>query len=288
MTFEEWNAAIAPKIKGSLNLHNILPKGMDFFIFFSSLCGIVGKETMANYSAGNVYVDALARYRIQLGEKAVSLDLGIMEDEGFLAENPDLMTKMKASGTLISINPVQLHALLAYFCNPSLGLLSPSQSQVLIGIELPAKLRSKGLEPASWMHQPTFNHFFQMDKIVSADTNVDRSVDFAALLPAIGSKAEAGARVADALMEKMSSAIAIPKEDMDMDRPLIQYGVDSLVAVEIRSWFAKKLEADIAVFDILGNSTFREIGWLAVGKSPYKQSSWVDIGPDVEAKVVKE
>lgn len=60
MTFEDWKASVDPKVRGSWNLHTNLPKGMDFFILLSSLCGIVGKETTANYDAGNSCMDALA------------------------------------------------------------------------------------------------------------------------------------------------------------------------------------------------------------------------------------
>ena len=73
---------------------------------------VVGKETTANYAVGNSYMDALAHHRIQCGERAASLDLGIMGEEGLLAENEDLMAKMNAPGNLVPILSSQLHALL--------------------------------------------------------------------------------------------------------------------------------------------------------------------------------
>ncbi|TVY91693.1 Reducing polyketide synthase [Lachnellula willkommii] len=87
-TFEDWTTGLGPKVQGSWNLHKVLPRNMDFFIFLSSLSGIIGRETQASYSAGNTCMDALAQYRVSLGEKAVAIDLGILEDEGMLAENP--------------------------------------------------------------------------------------------------------------------------------------------------------------------------------------------------------
>ena len=276
MTFDDWQTSVKPKVQGSWNLHTLLPKDMDFFILLSSLCGIVGKETTANYAAGNAYMDALAHHRIRNGQKAVSLDLGIMEEEGLLAENADLMAIMKAPGTLVPLRSAQLHALLDYFCDPALDLLSPLQTQAVVGIEIPENMRSKGLEPAAWMYEPRFNHFFQMDKTTTTDSTVDKIIEFATLFPTLKSVTEAGTVVADALMDKLSSSISIAKSEMDVDRAMHQYGVDSLVAIELRNWFAKKLGADVAVFDILGGSTFAGIGLLAAGRSEFRQASWGD------------
>lgn len=122
---------------------------MDFFILLSSLCGIVGKEGRANYAAGNTYMDALAHHRTDTGEKAASIALGMMEDADMLAENADLMAKMRAAGIWMPILPKELHALFDHFCNPALPVLAPLRYHAVIGIETPANLRAKGLEPSS-------------------------------------------------------------------------------------------------------------------------------------------
>ena len=68
----------------------------------------MGKETQASYAAGNSYMNALARYRIRIGEKAASIDLGITEEIGYLAKPPKELAKMKAPGNLILLSPEDL------------------------------------------------------------------------------------------------------------------------------------------------------------------------------------
>lgn len=51
---------------------------------------------------------------------------------------------------------------------------------------------------------------------------------------------------------------------------LVELGVDSIVAVEIRTWFWKELEVDIPVLQILGGSTFGKIIAGAVIALPQK------------------
>ena len=77
---------------------------MDFFLYLSSVAGVVGSDGQANYAAGNTYMDSLAHYRVARGEKATSLDLGWMESEGAVAESSFLSTSMAAGGSFISIS----------------------------------------------------------------------------------------------------------------------------------------------------------------------------------------
>jgi hypothetical protein len=89
MTYADWTAAVAPKVQGSWNLHEFLPKDMEFFLSISSLTGIFGNRGQANYAAGNTYQDGLARYRKSIGLQASTVDLGSVLSVGFVAENKD-------------------------------------------------------------------------------------------------------------------------------------------------------------------------------------------------------
>ena len=78
----------------------------------------------------------------------------------------------------------------------------------------------------------------------------------------------------NALVAKLSRMLALPKEDIDPTKPLHTYGVDSLVAVEIRNWFDKEIGTDVAVFEVLGNKSLGDLGLVAAGRSRYQQGSW--------------
>ena len=76
MTYEDWISATGPKVQGSWNLHEAMPKDLDFFVFLSSSAGVIGARGQANYAVGNGFQDALASHRRSMGLAAVSLDLG--------------------------------------------------------------------------------------------------------------------------------------------------------------------------------------------------------------------
>ncbi|KAJ2990951.1 hypothetical protein NUW58_g2710 [Xylaria curta] len=59
-----------------------------------------------------------------------------------------------------------------------------------------------------------------------------------ALLSCAGSLDEAGSIIAAALVKRLARVLSLPEEDIDTNRPIHLYGVDSLVAVELRFWFS--------------------------------------------------
>ncbi|KAM4058125.1 KR domain-containing protein [Hirsutella rhossiliensis] len=70
MSYDEWTASTAPKVRGTWNLHNAslsAKTDLDFFTMFSSVSGIVGQAGQANYASGNSFLDAFAQYRNDLG-----------------------------------------------------------------------------------------------------------------------------------------------------------------------------------------------------------------------------
>ena len=70
----------------------------------------------------------------------------------------------------------------------------------------------------------------------------------------------------------MSKALSIPPEDIDTSKPLHAYGVDSLLAVELRNYFAKEMEADLAIFDIMDGSNFKAVSMTVARKSTITRS----------------
>ncbi|KAH6625508.1 KR domain-containing protein [Boeremia exigua] len=88
MTFQQWRESLNPKVSGTRNLDELLPKALDFFIILSSCFGIFGVRGQANYASACAYQDEVAWARHRAGRKATSLDLGMIADVGVLAENP--------------------------------------------------------------------------------------------------------------------------------------------------------------------------------------------------------
>lgn len=73
---------------------------------------------------------------------------------------------------------------------------------------------------------------------------------------------------------------------IDHDTPLVELGIDSLVAVEVRSWFLKELKVDIPVLKVVGGSSLAEICELAMKKLPKELLASISTGDAVSQKPV--
>jgi hypothetical protein len=271
MNCEMWNDAIQSKVYGSYNLHELLPKGMDFFIMFSSISGIIGIRGQSNYAAGNTYQDALARYRVANGERGTSLDLGAFDGVGILDEDEGLRGKFRSKSLLDPLSESDLFALLDCYCNPSEQSLP---CQPIFGVRITANQREAGLDSAYWLKKPIFSQVVLADSEEEVLTTEAGHVNFQSVFAAASSLAEATTSVTDALITKLAKTLSLSPDDLDRSKPMHIFGVDSLVAVELRTWFSKELHADVAIFDILGGLSISDVAALSTAKSMYRKDQW--------------
>ena len=275
MTFGDFATSTRPKVQGSWCLHQVMPAGLDFFILLSSISGILGAPGQANYCVGNTYQDALAHHRTTLGEKAVSIDLGMVVSEGVVAETDGLLESLRRKGWYMDISQNELLALLDYYCDPSLAILTPLTCQVIVGIEQLSVIKQKGLDIPQWMSRPLFRQFRQMGaadssvSILNEGVGNDVAPQYADILRHTLSTEDASPKIAKWLTEKVARILGMTVEDLDTSKPLQAYGLDSLVAIEVRNWLEREVGAEVTVFDILGKGSMIELSKVAAGNSKY-------------------
>ena len=84
--------------------------------------------------------------------------------------------------------------------------------------------------------------------------------------------AKARAIASEGLQQKLSRVLGLPVTSIELDRQLESYGVDSLVALELRNWMTKEMGADVAVFELLGGTTLADIGAIITTKSSLRKA----------------
>lgn len=229
---------IESKPTGSRNLHALPPSGLDFFELVASLNGIVGGRAQANYAAGNTFQDALAHYRLSLGEEAVSLDLGLMVSEGVVAEDKSLLVSTRRPGHLMDISQGELLIILDYYCDPALPLLSSDQAKILIGLETQAAVQAKGIDLHHYSYRPVFRQLFCSGPSLT-DTETlnkqDIGINRIAALHGVTSGEHATEMVLGRFIAKIAQVLSLDVSDIDPEKPIHAYGNDSLVAMDLKN-----------------------------------------------------
>lgn len=256
MDFETFTLATKPKVQGSRNLHEILPRDLDHFIMLSSATGILGNRSQANYAAGNTYQDALARHRRSEGLVASTLDLGTVLSVGYVAENLERVAMAKHLNTVLEvIREDEIHALMEYLIDTQ----HDAPAQLISGLTTMETYRSRGAPAPTYLGYPLFTHLSSLSaQHVSAQEGAGGpAVDV--MLSSARSLDEATTIVTTAVVGKLASLLSIAIADIESDRSVSANGVDSLVAMEFRAFLTREVKADIPVLDIMGTLSIHDL-----------------------------
>ncbi|KAI0006809.1 hypothetical protein F4779DRAFT_595040 [Xylariaceae sp. FL0662B] len=265
MTQEYWDTGLAPKIRGSWNLHNAI-KGRDaeleFFLMTSSVSGSVGTATESNYCSANYFLDVFARYRQKQGLPATSVGLGMISEVGYLHENPEIEALLLRKGIQAISEDEMLQIIDIALTTPTTSACGYDQfasGHVLTGLEpLGLKeLRAKGFEGTSpVMGDPRAS--LLAAAIDDADSGGDAGSDNG--LPSeVAQAIKAGASVHDAVLgvvtKKFSNLVLVQADKLDVLKSINEIGVDSMLAAEFRSWIFQVFKIDVPFLTLLASST---------------------------------
>lgn len=267
MTLTEYHEALQCKIKGTWNLHNsaeALGLELDSFTMLSSLSGIIGHAAQANYAAGNVFLDTFAAWRQARGLPACSIDLGISEDAGVIAESAKLQSSTEKR-MFRSLNHGQLRKIL-YFAMlqqkdtpPASKIASVCElafSPIVTGLTFPQQADSILKSDARFL--PLFSSNEGSRDLEPSGENANADIQELFLLLRTKS-ADPAARL-KALSLAVSGCftrVLRLSEPMDPERPLSIYGTDSLAAVEVRNWVRTELGCLVTTLDIMNATSLR-------------------------------
>ncbi|KAK4118948.1 hypothetical protein N657DRAFT_694068 [Parathielavia appendiculata] len=283
MTVDEWNGAVRPKVQGTWHLHNASVAAgatLDFFVLFSSLSGIIGQPGQANYAGANTFLDAFVQFRNRLGLAASAIDIGGVEDAGFISQNEELLRKIKTT-MAYSVREVELlEAMRATMMLSSLpatttspgpvGSAFVSRNTFVLGLGTHTPLAESR---AIWRADRRMAVYHNRAVKGSSDSRASGSSDG---LKAFLSSVRADSRVLKTADAKRTLSLEIgkrvfdlllrPADDLEasMAVPLAHLGMDSLVAIEMRTWWRQALGFDITVLEMLGLGSLGALGTHAV------------------------
>jgi hypothetical protein len=272
MSLSRFQATVRPRVLGTLNLE-AATEGcpLDFFELWSSWTVVFGTATQANYLASNAFLDAFARGRHARGLPCTSLALSQVLGVGIVSYMPEYQQAMVRNGFYGNDEDEFLQ-----YCDkgilgvdgrtarearddkggegegdPAFRYDPHAVGHLLVGVE-PAGLRNVDskypLSEMAWYHDPRFQNLIQATALLSAGTQDKRDA-----------AAEEGTPL-ERVKGKISRLLYIPVDEVDPEVAINNYGIDSMVAAELRNWFVATFGKEVSMLRLLSaNMTVQKL-----------------------------
>jgi NADPH:quinone reductase-like Zn-dependent oxidoreductase/acyl carrier protein len=242
---------LAPKVTGAVNLDESTRRfGLDHFVLFSSVSAMIGNVGQTNYVAANAFLEGLARRRRVEGLPALAVGFGAISDVGYLARNAAVgqtLSQRLGRSALSAEEALRgLEALLR--CDPHDAGHAAVQFARVDWSMARKELRT--------VKTPLFKEL-QLDD-AAADGG---SVAAAELLNQLREMpdAEVQMRLGDLMAESITRTLRLPSGDLDRNRALSEFGMDSLMMLELRMAVEEKMGIEIPLMSLTSSLTVNDI-----------------------------
>ncbi|MFI0740788.1 SDR family NAD(P)-dependent oxidoreductase [Streptomyces sp. NPDC021100] len=230
---EHVRAVLAPKMAGTLILDQCTRGKEVPLTVYSSLNAWIGNHHQANYAAANLYTEAFTRKRRHQGQPGMAIAWGAIGETGYVARRG--LTAAVAMAGLMPVSPDQacaaldhLHAhnrdVAAYArCDWSgMTVLAPSVTRPRFRSVVPPPLPGTG---------------YRLEELLTRLDGVPPE--------------EALQIMEEAFIALVADILQMPAEQIDPTKPLREYGMDSLMAMEVMSKVRKSFQYDVPVMEVL-------------------------------------
>ena len=234
------NAVMRPKMLGGWLLHRHLREApLDFFVVFSSAGSLMGQLGQGNYAAANAFLDALAHCRRAQGLPALSINWGPWADLGFAdTEGGRRLTKSLELLGIRSLPPDRALKLME-------RLLHEDATQV-------------AAIPVNWHryreHYAAGTELALLSEIVNGEAailseKVHREAARKAILNVDPS--QRGQLLQTYVSEQVARVLGLSARQLDVEQPLTNLGLDSLMAVELKNRISSDLGINVPMVKFL-------------------------------------
>ncbi|KNG88685.1 hypothetical protein ANOM_003106 [Aspergillus nomiae NRRL 13137] len=267
MSWDILQQTLMPKVQGSLLLDEVFGNApLDFFIMFGSFSAHLGNIGQSAYAAANGFMASLVERRRARGQVGSMISPGSIQGVGYLSRAQSwVMQSLRDTMSDITLSAGDIHELLAEAivagrpdaCRPAdilagLSHVSPPKQPDIIWYN----------NPKTWHHVNHFNQGSAGDVRTTA-----HSIDIKTQLETVTSKEDMIRLLEPAFISKVRRKLQLPDEEViSRDAMLVELGVDSLVAVELRTWFVKDLGIDLAVLQLLSGASIGQLVEEASGR----------------------
>ena len=224
-TWSRYAAVLAPKAAGAWNLHRrTLGRPLDFFIQFSSIASVFGSAGQTSYAAANAFLDGLAHHRRALGLPATAINWGPWAGVG-MAASMDVRDRERLTRS-------GYEAIAEDVAWPVLDLSLSGRTQIVaVKVNWPEYFKQFDRAGIPRLYRDVQSGLEQ----ASGTRTVLDGDDFRRQIEALPAKRRRGAVLNHVRAEAVAVLGLSATQGFELERPLNELGLDSLMAIELRN-----------------------------------------------------
>jgi acyl transferase domain-containing protein/acyl carrier protein len=240
-----FEAVLAPKVAGAWNLHRATrARALDCFVVYSSATTFLGNPGQSSYVAANAFLEALVGQRRAAGLAATFMAWGPLDDVGFLARNAGTRDALQARIGGLSISSDEaLEAL-------ERALVDGRAGEAVVRLDW--NVIARGM-PAAHARRYTQLHARGVSEL-ARDGGVQLRSQILAL-----SLTQALHLVEETLQAQIARILHMSPEKIDMDRSVLDMGMDSLMGMELGMAVEESFEVKLSVMTLAEGATVQSL-----------------------------
>ena len=252
MTHERYMKVFKPKAVGCWILHEATKDmKLDHFVSYSSISAVYGNPGQVSYVGANSFLDNFSHWRRARGLAATTINWGVIGDVGFVARSgkvggnvDELLYKQGWKSFSLQQATFILENIL--LSNPVQRVATDSDWE-MIGDFFPHSAVSS-----------RFAHLVN-EKQLSAGVGIG-SADGALKATLLESKPEEQYEILlDQINNTFARVLGTTVDKLDTSEPVTKYGLDSLMANQIRNWVQSNAGIDYSMMKIMRGPTIEEM-----------------------------
>jgi malonyl CoA-acyl carrier protein transacylase len=253
LSWQRFLGVMAPKVQGAWNLHTLTQKlPIDFFVLFSSTAALLGSAGPANHCAANTFLDALAFYRRAQGLPATSINWGAWGEIGIAAQR-QLLERIGSKGeeTMAPQQAFQALEQLLWDSPVQVGVSSINWSRYL------------SEQSATWPFFTDFQAEIQGVRPWSVEGTKQENKGNSLRDSLVSAPlAERQQLLESRITEQVAKVLGFSATQMDIAQSLTSLGLDSLMAIELRSWLNQETGVQLPVMTIMQGPSISQLAEL--------------------------
>lgn len=273
--FATFDKVLRPKVDGTVYLDEVFNKNeLDFFIVTSSLASVSGNIGQTAYAAANAFMCSLIAGRRMRGLAGSALNMPGMDISlfmlirtdvshlgivglGYLNRDPRKLWRLKKIG-YVNISEWEFFQ----FFSEAVVAGRPDSG---LNPEITAGLQRSDVsnveDPPYWFLTHRFSTLHRVPESGSATDSNKHVASLRNKLAEQTNEKDVKSTILEDFIQMLCMRLNIDPSagQVTPDTSIVELGVDSLLAVDIRAWFTKELDLDMPVLKIIGGSSVHEL-----------------------------